>query len=180
MPSHDHFLRYRNLLTQACVAYHSDSPISWDVSASKMSAAYVRSQLRETMKAYVLNPKWHDESIPFNTVRDILTNWSIRDNGGYVEVGPRKPPFRNQVLAEQQTSRELTSTNAVPQIVIDGTNRSFVSAIALLKNHDQITPPVLLTDFDTSFLESLYTSFPNIEIIQDTIAGSLSPNYILI
>ena len=179
MPSHDHFLRYRTLLTQACVAYNSDSPLSWDISASGMSSAYIRNAIRETMKAYVISPKWHDESIPALTIRDILANWSIRDNGGFVEIGPRKPPFRNRVVAEVAT-QELTTHPPIPQLVIDGTNHSFVTAIALLKNHDQITPPVLLTDFDTSFLPELESRFPNIEVIQDTIAGVLTPNYILI
>lgn len=173
------FLRYKNLVAQACMAYNSNEPITWDLSASKRSPAYIRAKLRQSMQEYVLNADWHDESIPASTVRNILNEWSFRSYApSFVEIGPRKP--RCDISPKDATDNSFESPRPSLRLNIDGSNRSFVFAIALLKNHDQITYPVLLHNFNVSFSDELYAQFPNIEIIPDTIAGVQSTDYILI
>lgn len=179
MSNYATFQRFRNLLTQATVAYHAGETIAWDVKASGLSPAYVRNQLRVVMKNYLASPRWHDPDIPTTTVQSILSDWAMRETPhGFVEIGPRRYPSRAINLDPSVPPPIPTPDNAC--LTIDGTNHSFVHAIALLKNHDQIPNSVLLTDFDTSLLDTLYTTYPNIELIQDTIAGVQTPNYILI
>lgn len=166
------------MLTHACIAYNSREPISWDLSSSRRSPAYIRDQLRTVMHNYISSPAWHEESIPPSTIQSILSNWSFRDVPPCnVEIGPRRTKqYSIDVLPA--TTSPLPSEE--PRLSIDGTNLSFVTAIALLKNHDQIPYPVLLRNFNTTFLDQLYTTYPNIELIPDTIAGVQSPDYILL
>lgn len=180
MSNYETFQRFRNILTQATVAYHAGETISWDVQSSGMSPSYIRTQLRTVMKSYLMSPRWHESDIPASTIQSILANWAIRDTlDGHVEIGPRKHPTRfgytdpiSPPLAPPVTTDSGLS--------IDGTNPAFVHAICLLKNHDQISNSILLTNFDTTLLDSLYATYPNIELIPDTIAGVQTPNYILI
>lgn len=186
MTPHQNFLRFRTLLTQACFAFNSNEPISWDLSDSRRSPAYIRMQLRKVMNEYILTPAWHEEILPPSTIKSILNDWSFRDvPPRNVEIGPRKTKpgdLAHAAVTSHLTELTLPLANAKPdlRLTIDGTNADFISAIALLKNHDQISQPVLLKNFDTSHIERLYATFPNIELIPDTIAGMPTPDYILV
>lgn len=174
------FRRYERMIAQLCTAYTLGEPISWDVGSSGYNADYVRNSLRIAIKSFIENPAWESPHCTREVCIDILANWKFRNpDRSTLEVGPRRRGFR--VLGVESTaSTESPPETTQPKLSVDGTSFPLVSAISLLKNHDQIPFPVLLIDLNPAFLDELYATYPNVEYIQDTIAGVHTPNYILI
>lgn len=165
------------MLTQAVEAFHTQTPISWNVGQAGFSANYIRQLLTLALKDIIARDDILPE-LPRNNLSRMVALWSFRANGPFVEYRPKKKNYA--VLESLLPSENSPPSTQDVRLEIDGTNFDIVSAAALLKNHDQIQHPFYLIHFNPEFLVRLTNLYPNIEIIQDEIAGQPSEHYILI
>lgn len=172
--------RYKHMLQQLLAAYETKEEISWDLTNHKYSSHYVAKQLHNTLHFYISDPANEIAGVPFQLAREVAENWKIRAlDKTTVNASPRRKGYKLiTTMSKLETREALFYTDN--RININAANPELAHAACLLKNHDQLTQTICLLNLDPSLAPSLLATYPNIELIRDTVAGVETSNFILL
>lgn len=176
------FRRFEGILAEAVKAFEENKSVTWDVKLVGYSPHYVRRVMRTVVKDVLRNENWVTV-IDRNVLREAAQKyeWGITEKE--VSFRPRYSSQRARTIITMDgipMSNDPGGSVARAQIRIDGTNREYVERICYLKNYNQITEDILLTNLQPELISDMTEMFPNIELIQDEQLGQLTPHYILI